>query len=76
MAIYQTVLKCHTLMKHPNKEKPEALGKAEVVRVNNQKHSMTKLIEKKDERETREEREKIERNRREQEKESKLKERK
>jgi len=30
-------------MKHPNKEEPEALGKAEVVRVNNQNHSMTKL---------------------------------
>ena len=76
MAIYRTVLKCHTLMNHSNKEKPEALGKAEVVRVNNQKHSMTKLIEKKDERETREERETIERNQREREKESKLNEKK
>jgi hypothetical protein len=43
MAISRTVLKHRKTMKHPNKEEPEALGKAEVVRVNNQNHSMTKL---------------------------------
>ena len=75
MAISQTVLKHRTTMKHPNKEEPEALGKAEVVKSQQlePQHDQT-LIEKKDEREKREEWDKIEKDRRKQEKERGLKE--